>query len=250
MNFLNAQLLAIIFGSLGNVVAFMVFLVPLSTFHKIYKRKSSEGFQFVPYVVALFSAQLLLYYGLIKTNAVLIISINAIGCVIEIAYIFVFWFYATKKEKVKLLAFVALLNVIAFGLVVVSTLFASRGAKRVVLVGWMCAVVNVLVFAAPLSIMRKVIKTKSVEFMPLDLSLCLILCATTWFLYGLCVNDKFIAVPNVVGFAFGIAQICLYLKYKESKKESDNDRKSPKGEKNEGLQICDQVASHDNSHNN
>lgn len=58
------------------------------------------GFDSLPYAVALFSAMLWMYYALIKTNAMLLISINLFGCIIETAYIFLFLLYASKKARV------------------------------------------------------------------------------------------------------------------------------------------------------
>lgn len=70
------------------------------TFLIIYKKKSSEGYHSIPYVIALSSAMLLLYYGLLKSNAVLIITINSIGCVIEVIYLMLYLIYAPQKQKV------------------------------------------------------------------------------------------------------------------------------------------------------
>ncbi|CAN1124251.1 Bidirectional sugar transporter NEC1 [Linum perenne] len=160
--FMNHEKLALIFGLLGNIISFMVFLAPVPTFYKIHKKKSSQGFHSIPYVTALMSAMLLLYYGVLKTNATLIITINAIGCGIEVLYLSIYLLYSPNRE------------------------------------------------------LRNVIKTKSVEYMPFSLSLFLTLCATAWFFYGLLVNDYYIALPNVLGFLFGITQMVLYMIYKDA----------------------------------
>lgn len=70
------------------------------TFLRIYKKKSTEEFQAVPYVVALFSAMLTLYYGKLKPDGVWLITINSIGIFIESSYIVLFMIYAPKDAKV------------------------------------------------------------------------------------------------------------------------------------------------------
>ncbi|KAE9453609.1 hypothetical protein C3L33_14477, partial [Rhododendron williamsianum] len=153
--------LAFAFGLLGNIISFFVFLSPLPTFYKIYQKKSTEGFQSVPYVVALFSAMLLMYYAFLKDNdGILIITINSFGCLVETIYIAVYLFYAPKKTK------------------------------------------------------KQVIRTQSVEYMPFSLSLSLTLNAVMWFFYGLLIKDFNVAIPNVLGFVFGIIQMVLYGIYK------------------------------------
>ncbi|XP_062203103.1 bidirectional sugar transporter SWEET13-like [Phragmites australis] len=204
---------AFAFGLLGNVISFMTYLAPIPTFYRIYKSKSTEGFQSVPYVVALFSAMLWIYYALLKTNEGLLITINAAGCVIETVYIVVYLAYAPKKTKVFTAKIMLLFNVGIFGLILLFTLLLSEGERRVVSLGWVCVGFSVSVFVAPLSIIRRVIQTKSVEYMPFPLSLSLTLSAVVWFLYGLLIKDKYVALPNIIGFAFGVAQMGLYVFY-------------------------------------
>ncbi|RLM59073.1 bidirectional sugar transporter SWEET14-like [Panicum miliaceum] len=208
-----AHPLAFAFGILGNIISFMTYLAPLPTFCRIYKSKSTEGFQSVPYVVALFSAMLWIYYALLKSNEILLITVNTAGCVIETLYIVVYLAYAPKKAKLFTAMILLLLNVGVFGLILLLTMLLSAGHSRVVLVGWVCVGFAVSVFVAPLSIISKVVRTRSVEFMPFFLSLSLTVSAVVWFLYGLLIKDKYVALPNVIGFTFGVIQMGLYALY-------------------------------------
>nr|AFK34508.1 unknown [Lotus japonicus] len=72
-------------------------------------------------------------------------------------------------------------------------------------------------YGSPLSIMRLVIKTKSVEFMPFFLSLFVFLCGTSWFIFGLIGHDPFVAVPNGIGSILGTMQLILYFIYRDKK---------------------------------
>ncbi|OMO87820.1 SWEET sugar transporter [Corchorus olitorius] len=230
MGFFTPHHLALIFGLLGNIVSFLVFLAPVPTFYTIYKKKTAEGYQSIPYIVALSSAMMLLYYGILKTNATLIITINIIGCVIEVTYLIIYIIYAPKKGKVFTVKMILLFNIGGYGLIMLFLNLLTKGHKRTTTMGWICAAYNLAVFAAPLSIMRHVIRTKSVEHMPFFLSFFLVLCATMWFFYGLFVKDPFIALPNVLGFLFGIAQMILYMVYKNAKKDVESEENLQKGD--------------------
>ncbi|KAG8048638.1 hypothetical protein GUJ93_ZPchr0009g216 [Zizania palustris] len=158
-----------------------------------------------------------IYYALIKSNEGLLIIINAAGCVIETIYIVVFITYAPKKAKLFTAKILLLLNVGVFGLILLLTMLLTHGEKRVVSLGWVCVAFSVSVFVAPLSIIRRVVQTRSVEYMPFSLSLTLTLSAVVWFLYGLLIKDKYVALPNVLGFTFGVVQMGLYMFYMNAK---------------------------------
>ncbi|KAL9248179.1 hypothetical protein vseg_021532 [Gypsophila vaccaria] len=231
---LTPKTLAAIFGILGNVVAVAVFLSPVPTFYRIYKRKSSEGYKSLPYSVALFSAMMLLYYGSLKPNGILLITINSFGCFIELLYLTIFVIYSPKVTKRSTLKLLLLFNMGGFSLVLLLTCLLTKGPKRIDVVGWINAAINICVFAAPLSVMKQVIRTRSVEFMPISLTLALNLNAAMWFFYGFFIKDYYIAGPNILGFLLGLAQTILYLIYKYCvrKVEQDPTEQEPTKESN------------------
>ncbi|XVF72545.1 hypothetical protein PTKIN_Ptkin12aG0129600 [Pterospermum kingtungense] len=234
---------SVVFGLLGNILSFLVYLAPLPTFYRIFKKKSTEGFQSIPYSVALFSAMLLLYYAFLrKQDGVMLITINSIGCLIESMYLLFYMVYATKSARIYTTKLLIFFNIGALGLIILLTLVFSKGSHRVTIVGWISAVFSVCVFAAPLTIIRLVIRTKSVEYMPFTLSFFLTLCAVTWFLYGFSLRDYYIATPNILGFSFGITQMILYLLYRNSGRReliivAGDQSKSQEQSDNIGLQM-------------
>ncbi|CAN6272810.1 unnamed protein product [Urochloa humidicola] len=222
MAFLNMerQTWAFTFGILGNIISLMVFLSPLPTFYRVFRKKSTEGFQSTPYVVTLFSCMLWIFYALLKPGSELLVTINGVGCVIEAVYIAMYLAYAPRAARALTAKMLLGLNVGVFGLVALVTMLLSTkngNSLRVQVLGWICVSVAMSVFAAPLSIMRQVIRTKSVEYMPFSLSFFLVVSAVIWFAYGALKKDVFVAFPNVLGFVFGLVQMGLYMAYRNAK---------------------------------
>ncbi|KAF7073474.1 hypothetical protein CFC21_078452 [Triticum aestivum] len=203
------------FGILGNIISFLVFLAPTPTFLRVYRKKSTEGFSAVPYVVALFSCMLWIFYALVKTNSSPLLTINAFGCVVEGFYILLYVVYAPRHARHRALAFFLLLDVAAFALIVAVTVFLVPQPSRVKVLGSVCLAFSMAVFVAPLSVIFVVIKTKSAEYMPFSLSFFLTLSAVAWFFYGLFTKDIYVTLPNVGGFFFGVAQMTLYFCYRK-----------------------------------
>ncbi|KAL5096135.1 hypothetical protein RYX36_000462 [Vicia faba] len=185
---LSHNTLALTFGMLGNIISFLVFLAPISTFYRIYKKKSTEGFQSLPYLVALFSSMLWLYYALLKKDAFLLITINSFGCVVETIYIILYIIYAPKHARNLTFKLLSAMNVGSFALILLVTNYAVHGSVRVQVLGWICVTLSVSVFAAPLSIV----------------------------------------LPNVLGFGLGLVQMLVYAIYRNSgEKAIKKEKKAP-----------------------
>ncbi|KAF1871289.1 hypothetical protein Lal_00020081, partial [Lupinus albus] len=157
-------------------------------------------------------------YGLpfVSSDNIPVSTINGVGTVIESIYILIFIIFAPKKQKAKIIGlFTTVLAV--FSIVVFVSLFALHGNSRKFFCGFASAICSIIMYGSPLSIMRLVMRTKSVEFMPFYLSLSVFLCGTSWFIFGLLGHDPFLAVPNGVGSALGALQLILYFIYRDNK---------------------------------
>lgn len=200
-------------GIMGNIISLLLFVSPIKTFWGVVKKKSTENYKGVPYITTLLSTSLWTFYGLIKPD-ILVVSVNGVGAIFQFIYVTLFLIYAPKDTKVTMAKFVAILNVGFLGAVIMVALLAIHGNLRITFVGILCAALTIGMYAAPLSAMRRVIKTKSVEYMPFLLSFFLFLNGGVWSAYSVLVKDFYIGVPNVVGFVLGSAQLILYLMYK------------------------------------
>ncbi|KAH1135429.1 hypothetical protein GLYMA_05G202600v4 [Glycine max] len=163
-----------------------------------------------------------IFYAYIKTGEILLITINAFGCFIETVYLVIYIIYCPKKARFFTFKMIFLFNVgVIFLVVLLTHVLAKERTARIELLGWICVVLSTSVFAAPLSIIKVVIRTKSVEFMPITLSLLLTVSATMWMAYGILLRDIYVTLPNFVGITFGTIQIVLYLIYRKSKPVKD-----------------------------
>ncbi|PIA47707.1 hypothetical protein AQUCO_01400360v1 [Aquilegia coerulea] len=180
------EILHFVFGVLGNAAALFLFLAPVITFRRILKSKSTEQFSGIPYIMTLLNCLLSAWYGLpfVSPHNLLVSTINFT----------------------------------VFSTVALVSLFALHGNGRKLFCGFAATIFSICMYASPLSIMRVVITTKSVEFMPFFLSLFTFLCGTFWFIYGLLGHDPFVAVPNGFGCGLGTLQLILYAIYRNHNK--------------------------------
>ncbi|THU43955.1 hypothetical protein C4D60_Mb02t02310 [Musa balbisiana] len=208
------RFLPIAFGILGNIISFVVYLAPVPTILKIYQNKSAEGYSSLSYNLSLFSCLIWVYYAHLKPNSGLLISINAIGCLILTCYITIYLVFATRKDRIFTIQVFVALNLVTFIGILFLTLLLFSGTNRLTVLGWICVGFSISVYAAPMSTIRRVVRTRSVEFMPVNVLVCLTLSAAVWFGYGVFTKDAFISIPCLLGVFFGIGQIVVYVIYK------------------------------------
>ncbi|KAI7725137.1 hypothetical protein M8C21_024481, partial [Ambrosia artemisiifolia] len=187
------------------------------TFLRIVKKGSTEEFESLPYICTLLNSSLWTYYGITKPGSYLVATVNGFGVVVEIVYISLFLINAPPRIRAKTATVAVVVDVLVFAVAVFVTQFMMEGEMRIDVIGFMGAALNVVMYASPLSAMKLVWTTKSVEYMPFLLSLFLFLNGGVWTLYAFLVQDWFLGVPNGTGFVLGFAQLALYAIYSKSK---------------------------------
>ncbi|PRQ30762.1 putative SWEET sugar transporter [Rosa chinensis] len=162
-------------GVVGNVISGGLFLSPIPAFILIWRKKNVEAFDPKPYLT-------------------------------------------TKKDKRGLLHTLYVCELVFFGAIVVGTMLAIPEHKmkmnrhlRAVVVGFICDFFNVLMYNFTLFIVSEVIKTKSVQYMSLPLSVANFLNGCCWTSYALIGKvDYFILVSNGLGTIAGAIQLIVY----------------------------------------
>ncbi|BAT93179.1 hypothetical protein LR48_Vigan05g029700 [Vigna angularis] len=211
-------------GVAGNVFAFGLFVSPIPTFRRIIRNGSTEMFSGLPYIYSLLNCLICMWYGtpLISADNLLVTTVNSIGAVFQFVYIILFLMYAEKSKKVRMIVLlVAVLGV--FAIILLGSLEIDDIQMRRFFVGFLSCASLISMFASPLFIIRLVIQTKSVEFMPFYLSLSTFLMSTSFFLYGLFNDDAFIYVPNGIGTVLGVTQLVLYFYFENKSRDSSRE---------------------------
>ncbi|KAI5071462.1 hypothetical protein GOP47_0013713 [Adiantum capillus-veneris] len=206
------KLAALILGILGNALSMLVFASPMPTFWRILRKRSTESFSAFPYICTLLSNMMWLYYGILDSDGLLLITISASGCAIESLYLSIYMMYASKQQRFTL-AKQAVVMLSIYLTILTFTLIFARGGRRLQVVGLLSAFNSLCMYASPLIAVKMVITTRSVEYMPFLLSMSLFLCGGVWFGYALLMKDLYLEISNGSGFCLGFIQLVVYAFY-------------------------------------
>ncbi|KAF4391089.1 hypothetical protein F8388_009511, partial [Cannabis sativa] len=140
----------------------MMYAAPLTVmklpiFIQIWKRKSMEQYSTVPYLATLINCLVWTLYGLpfIHPGSIFVVTING---------------SSLKMIKVVL---VVLTELVFISILTLLTLTLTHSHKKIsTIVGTICVLFNIMMYAAPLTVMKLVITTKSVENVEKLLILC------------------------------------------------------------------------------
>ncbi|XP_039124264.1 bidirectional sugar transporter SWEET2a-like [Dioscorea cayenensis subsp. rotundata] len=208
-------------GVAGNL--FSLSLITGQLFRRICQNKSTEQFSGLPYVYSLLNCLIVLWYGLpwVSQGVILVVTVNSVGALFHLSYSTTFIVFSENSKRFKMVGLLLAVFCI-FALIIYVSLEFFRGPERQNFVGYLSIASLISMCASPLFIIKLVIRTKSVEFMPFYLSLATFLMSISFFTYGMLLHDFFIYLPNGVGAVLGLVQLLLYAYY--SRRSSDISR--------------------------
>lgn len=212
-----------VFGILGTIASVSLALSPLATVRSIIASRTTGSFSVLPYSVTCFQAMLwVIYARLSGEGKEVLISVNVIVAVIELTYVLIFFRFAPAEQTTRLLfEIISPAAAMVIGLVVAFSL--ADKSRMIHAVGITAIVFNVAVYAAPMAIIVTVVRTKSVQYMPLLLSVTGTVGAGIWLGWSVIVGDTYVMIPSCAGVALGIIQLGVYATYYKKNEEDPSD---------------------------
>ena len=213
------------FGNIGILGACVLFASPIPTMKYVVKVGSVMQFSPDPYIMNAINCVVWVMWASVTPDRMAPLITNAIGTGVNVVYLFIFFWWGDTSSRSLFLKkiFAATLLIAAtaaFSFMVAPLVFEKADADWKVesaALGVLADIFNVLMYAGPLTIAVTVIKTKSVEFMPLGLAVGTTFCSVTWFGYGIVVRDITIVIPNGLGVLLSVLQFLLYCRFCRSR---------------------------------
>ncbi|XP_027769737.1 bidirectional sugar transporter SWEET17-like, partial [Solanum pennellii] len=186
----------------------------LRTFNRIVKNGSTEDFDSLPYICTLLNSSLWTYYGIIKPGSYLVSTVNGFGVIVETIYIALFLQFAHPKMRKKTASLAGVLNVVIFSTILLLGQLLLHGQMRINVIGFVTAGLTIIMYSSPFDLVKTVVTTKSVEYMPFFLSFFPFLKWQCLDFLPLLVGDWFNGVLNGTGCFLGAVQLIIYVIYR------------------------------------
>lgn len=195
-----------IFSWIAFVSTVALFFTGIPICYKIWKRKSSENFTSVPFMMGVISASFWLRYALLKDEAT-VLKVNIVALSLNTVYLLIYYCYTKKKMLINL----AIASVIATEVAMITFVELYKTEFTVDILGVCCTLFNIICFGSPLAGLRTVFRQGNCETLPLPMSIGNFIVSSEWFLYGILTENIYIIVPNSIGVCLATIQLLLFL---------------------------------------
>jgi solute carrier family 50 protein (sugar transporter) len=206
-----------VLGWLGAFVTMLFVLSPYKVIQTTLKEKSTRQFRGEVFVTGILNCGLWSYYTYNKEEWQPFIG-NVTNTVIEIIFLVLFLLYCRPKTRLKLVSSLIAALIVIVLLCYLTTVFGIEDVYggdnlTTVATGMVASVANILMYASPLAAVKRVIRTSSVKYMPITITLGSLSTSLIWAVYAVYLGDIFILAPNSVGVVLSLLQLAVYMTY-------------------------------------
>lgn len=155
-------------------------------------------------------------YWLMKHNIFPIWTSTFTGELLSIAYISVYLKFTTNRPYVLKTAgiVVAILLVVSiYVLLGISGVTNQTHSQVKDVLGYIADLASICFFASPTERIKRVLQTKSVAPIPIQMCCMGVVTNSLWVAYGFASHDPIVIIPNVISLAFTTTQLVLYVIY-------------------------------------
>jgi len=196
----------------GSCAVILLWLAPVRDVwvakNSIWATKSTERIATAfGYVAGLFNCILWNMYAVTRLNDMTVpFLVNLAGFFLNLSFVVCYWMFAVGKPRRDTKIQFSVLSAVT---VFASFIWITTGSNESI--GYIAAIVNVLMLFGPLAAANQVIKSRSTKGMPFPPLLLTLISSLIWFGYGLYIYNVPVMIPNGLGVIFGIVQISLFL---------------------------------------
>lgn len=199
-----------IIGNLALVFTIINYASGVQICRKVYKKGNTNEASSLSFLAGILATFTWLQYGIHKEDSILI-WVNAIGLLLQASFLACFYLYTKVKFNLHWKMFVLVSVLMAIHCEVNYVVTTTVSALRIL--GVIGCAAALFFFASPLATVAQVVRTRSVESLPLPLIMSAFIVSTLWTLYGILCDDAFIYAPNLMGALITGCQLGLFLIY-------------------------------------
>ncbi|XP_073110637.1 bidirectional sugar transporter SWEET3b isoform X2 [Elaeis guineensis] len=144
----------VVVGIMGNAASLLLYAAPILTFQRVIRKRSTEEFSCIPYIIALLNCFLYTWYGLPVVSHgwenFPVVTINGLGILLETSFIFIYGWFAMPEQK-KFVSLMVVPVIVLFTMTaLVSSFVLHDHHHRKVFAGSVGLVASMSMYCAPL----------------------------------------------------------------------------------------------------
>ena len=172
----------------------------------------------VPYWVFWGHGCIRMLYGYVTHDVFPLMVTYAVGDVLSIGFLAVYFKYSTERTKVLKLSLVTLVICVVVTLYAIFGRYVQPEGQAADIVGFIAIASSVILYSSPLTAIKRVLREKNAESLPFPMIVIGIVNNTLWIIYGFLIMDVLLVVPTCINVVIGTVQFVLCIVYSPSRR--------------------------------